>query len=92
MKLESNSQILPPNANKLKVFCRMRMPPNDAAYSQYKINSTNNTIELENKTTYSFNKIFVDSSQQEIYDFIILPSLNEAMLNSFFEKLKKKLI
>ena len=84
MKSEANSSTLP---NKLKVFCRMRTPTNELPCKQYTINQANSTIELENKTIYSFNKIFLDSSQQEIYEDLLLPSLNEALINSIKKKL-----
>lgn len=70
------------NANKLKVFCRVRTSSQQNDSRLYKINDSKHSIELENKTIYSFHKIFKNSSQKEIFQTILLPNINEALVNS----------
>jgi hypothetical protein len=74
-------------ANRLKVFCRLRIPPPEPQQQQqpsppelFRLNSQANTLELENKTSYSFHRIFSQSSQAEIFEAIMWPLLKDALV------------
>ena len=75
-------------SNRLKVFCRLRNPPPSDMRSPdlFKLNPFTNSIELENRTLYSFNKILSNTSQQEIFDSIMSPIIRDSFLYSISNK------